>query len=413
MKRLLVVGSGMAGLTVAARAQRAGWSVTVIEAQAGHGMDAHSFSWSGGLIDVPLRVMHPDAWASVLALAASVGVDSFPVATRTSCRWIEGETWFRSGRLPGLGWPIPGHWRYLNRSSWRLAHGLAKLRRDVAQLPPHSTETLAECAARWQPDPLFWRGFLLPVLTTICTCHEDHLQAWPAAQLLPLTLLILSGQQPLRRLRGGTPALVRGLSRGLTLRSGSPVVAATHQPEAASGAWTLRTAAGDEVSGDVLVVATAPHQADYLPASMYPRERAVLDRVRFDRGTLVVHEDTRLLPQNRRDWTALNFACSRDLSQAHFTVWVNPLEPTLADAPPVFQSWNPPRAPEHVIARVPLVRAVVHAGTAQTQADLAALHREPGRDLLFCGAWAYPGVPLLESAVRSGQAVADALGLPA
>ena len=66
-------------------------------------------------------------------------------------------------------------------------------------------------------------------------------------------------------------------------------------------------------------------------------------------------------------------------------------------------------APEQVIARVPLARAVVHAGTRSVQEQLATLHAEADRRVFFCGSWAYPGVPLLESAVRSAQVVAAAL----
>ena len=118
-----VIGSGMAGLAAARICRDAGHRVTVFEAQAGHGMDAHSLWLHGGLVDVPLRVMSPRAWGSVLALAGSVGVDTFGVNTRTSCSWSDRETWFRSGRVPVTGWPTVGSWRYLNGRTWRLARG--------------------------------------------------------------------------------------------------------------------------------------------------------------------------------------------------------------------------------------------------------------------------------------------------
>ena len=38
-----------------------------------------------------------------------------------------------------------------------------------------------------------WRGLVLPILTTICTCSEEHLMAWPAGDLLDLLATIVQG----------------------------------------------------------------------------------------------------------------------------------------------------------------------------------------------------------------------------
>ncbi|MFN2361622.1 MAG: hypothetical protein ABR522_11175 [Marinobacter sp.] len=37
-------------------------------------------------------------------------------------------------------------------------------------------------------------------------------------------------------------------------------------------------------------------------------------------------------------------------------------------------------------------------------------HRQPGRKVFFCGSWAYEGVPVLESAVRSANAIVNSIG---
>ncbi|PQA46751.1 FAD-dependent oxidoreductase [Amnimonas aquatica] len=404
-----VIGSGMAGLAAARICRDAGHRVTVFEAQAGHGMDAHSLWLHGGLVDVPLRVMSPRAWGSVLALAGSVGVDTFGVNTRTSCSWSDRETWFRSGRVPVTGWPTVGSWRYLNGSTWRLARGASRLAALTRRLRDagDSDETLAELLAREPFDPLFWRGFVLPTLTTICTCREEHLLAWPARPLLTLLDTILHGGM-LRRLTGGTPALVQALGQGLDRISGSPVVSVRQEGDEV----LVANQRGDGGRFQRVIVATQANQLGFLDAEQFGREVAALRSIRFDHGELLVHSDTRFLPARRQDWTALNYLMDRSLERAMFTVWVNAVEPTLRDAPPVFQTWNPLFEPDPatVIARLPLARAVVHGGTAGALRSLDALHAEPGRRLFFCGSWAFPGVPLLESAVRSAMAVADRLG---
>lgn len=406
-----VIGSGMAGLAAARLCRDAGCRVTVFEAQARRGMDAHSISLQGGLVDVPLRVMSPLAWRHVIALAERVGVQTYPVNTYTTCSWLPGDTWFRSSRVPLLNWPVVGSWRYLNRSSWRLLTGFRTLgkAREAMRRDGLGHITLAEFQQRYPQDALFWRGLVLPILTTICTCSEEHLMAWPAGDLLDLLATIVQGDT-LRRLKGGTPALVDGLARDLEFVSGSPVT----EVKAVAGGMQVRNARGDVARVDTVIVATQANQIGFLDAADWPREHQCLSAIRFDHGELVVHRDTRFMPADRRDWSALHYQMRPDLSEAMFTVWVNPVENSLGnDDPPVFQTWNPLFAPDpqKVIVRVPLARAVVHGGTASALQGLSDLHGEPGRQLFFCGSWAYPGVPLLESAVRSAIAVVQRLGL--
>lgn len=405
---IAVIGSGMAGLAAAHGCRRNGHTVTVFEAQNSHGMDAHALAVEGGLVDVPLRVMNPGSWPSVLALAEAVGVGTYKVRTDTSCSWRDQRTWFRSGRLPGVDWPCVGSWRYLNGHALRIARGLHKLAKLTRTLQAQqSIRTLKEVLEEYPQDPVFWRGLVLPILTTICTCEEEHLLAWPALQLLQQLHGILH-DSALCRLEGGTSALVAGLSRDLTLHAGSPVVQLSVQGEA------VRVCNGGGEGGlfDRVIVATQANQLGFLDEQGFAEERRILQDIRFDAGELWVHQDLRFLPLRQEDWTALNFQMDRQLHKPMFTVLVNRVEPGLADRAPVLQTWNPlfEPDPKTVLARIPLERAVVHQGTAQVHEHLRRWHATPGRRVFFCGSWAHEGVPLLESAVRSANAVVDIIG---
>lgn len=408
---IAVIGSGMAGLAAARICHDAGHRVTVFESQARRGMDAHTLAVAGGFVDVPLRIMSPLHWGSVLALADHVQVGTFSVDSFISCSWMDQHTWFRNRRIPFTGLPMIGSWRYVNRDALRIVLGLQQLSQALKELRRHDDThtTLREFLARNDFDPLFWRGAVLNVLKTICTCSEEHLLAWPALELLSLLEMITYGNRFLR-LQGGTPALVDGLAANLDFFSGSPVMQLRQEETGVE----VRNARGEGGRYDRAIVATPANQTGFLDAGQFGREVAALRGINFDKGELVVHGDTRFMPRRRADWVPLNFLMTRDLRESMWTVWVNPVEPTLQADVPVFQTWNPLIEPasDKVMMRVPLARAVVHGGTGPALATLRQLHAEPGRRVFFCGSWAYPGVPLLESAVRSAVAVGRELRLP-
>jgi uncharacterized protein len=402
-----VVGTGIAGLSAAHGCREAGFRVTLFEAMPDLGMAAHSMTVDGGMVDVPLRIMSHDAWRSTLALAAKVGVETFAIHGNTSCSWADRSTWFRSSRMPVTGWPLVGSWRYLNLRALRVAFGLAWLRRFTTRLREARTDiTLGDALERERYDPLFWRGLILPILLTICTCDEEQLLAWPAAPLLTLLHGILHTGEP-RRLRGGTLALAEALVRGIPRHLGSRVSEVRED----NGAVIVRNVRGDGGRFDRVIVATQANQVDFLDPAQFGEERQVLQGIPYASGELLVHRDERFMPRHQRDWTALNFQMDADMRRSMFSVWVNALEPSLAGKAPVFQTWNPHFEPadDKVLARLPMQRALVNSGSGQILDRLKAWHAQPGRRVFYCGSWAHEGVPLLESAVKSAQVVVDTL----
>lgn len=403
-----VIGSGIAGLSAAHASREAGFDVCIFEAQDDLGMAAHSRLIDGGIVDAPLRIMNPDAWPSTLALARRVGVNTFPINVYTSCSWSDRRTWFRSSRMPLTGWPLAGSWRYVDLRSARLALGMTRLARLTRRLEASNDQRLlAEVLAEHEPDALFWRGLILPILQTICTCDEQHVLAWPATQLLSLLHGILHTSEA-QRMRGGTAALAAALARDIPRHVGSRVTEVRQQRESV----TVRNARGEGGRFDRVIVATQANQLGFLDQPDYAEERRVLQGIEYASGELVVHRDERFMPRHQRDWTALNFLMDRGMRQATFSVWMNAVEPTLTDTPALFQTWNPQFEPaaEKTLARLPMQRAVVTRRTAGVLEQLRNWHAQPGRRLFYCGSWAHEGVPLLESAVRSAQTVVERLG---
>jgi len=408
-QRIAVIGSGMAGLAAAHGCRQLGHEVCLFESHDGHGMAAHTMALDGGRVDVPLRVMGEGRWDQTLELARSLGIETFAAKVDVSCSWLDGQSWFRSRHMPVTGWPMVGAWRHLGLRSLKSGAGMIRLIRATRRLEsPERDLPLGEFVARHDPDRLFWRGLIVPILATICTCNERHLNAWPTGQLLELLDgILLAGR--LRRLTGGTARLAAELGRDIALHAGHPVES-IRQFEAGVLVGNGKL---EDREFDRVIIATQANQLGFLDDRQFGHERDFLARVPYVDGELVVHRDLRTMPRRRSDWTALNFLMDRELGQSMFTVWVNAVEPTLSARPPVLQSWDPiiELDPAQVIRRIPLQRAVVNGQSQAVPETVREWHRQPGRRVFYCGSWAWEGVPLLETAVRSAQAVVERIRL--
>ena len=410
--RIAVIGSGMAGLAAGWMCREGGAEVTILEALANRGMDSHTQflndeGGESGYVDLPLRVMSPHAWPTVLELCEKVGVQTFEVDTTVACSWLNAETWFRSSKLQFGSKMIP--WAPLNYllrpETYRMLLGFIRLSRSVPEVQD-SGLTLKEFANQHRTDPLFWKGLLYPILTTICTCDEKTLDQWPAQQILDLLQTIVFGAR-LLRLQGGTKALAEKLGEGLNWQNGIRV---DKLVEKSSGIFLHSKNAGFGPF-DYVICAVQANQLDFLP-EQYARESQLLNSFPYDSGTLWAHRDVRFMPERKQDWSPLHYQMDKEFRQSMFSVWVNPIEPTISHHQPVFQTWDPLFEPESekVIAAVTMERAVINQDSQNLLRELDLLHKLPSRNVFFCGSYAAPGVPLLESAVRSAIKVVRHLG---
>ena len=411
-KKIAVIGSGIAGLTVGWLCRESGANVTIFEANSKRGMDFHTLYLDqederSGYVDVPLRVMSPHAWPMTLRICEILGVKTFEVDTPVACSWLNEGTWFRSSKFRFGSKLIP--WapvRYLFHSeTYRMLWGFLKIYKSH---PDYLNPGLKvkEFIKQQRVDPLFWKGLLYPLLTTICTCDEKSLDQWPAMQILDLLQKIVFGVR-LRRIEGGTKALAEKLGKGLNLKSG---VRVKDLSEKSAGIF-LRSQNKDFGPFNNVICAVQANQLEFLP-KQYDLERNILRAFPYDSGTLWVHSDKRFMPKRKKDWSALHYQVKRDFSNSMFSVWVNPIEPAIAKHDPVFQTWNPifePK-PEKVYKAISMERAVVSGKNQNLLKELTHLHQLPSRKVFFCGSYAAPGVPLLESAVRAAIKVVHHLG---
>ena len=133
-KRIAVIGSGMAGLTSAWLCRKAGAEVTIIEARKNRGMDSYTqfLNDKGGeseFVDVPLRVMSPHAWPTVLDMCKKLGVDTYEVDTQVACSWLNSSTWFRSSKIKfgSIALPFAPMQYIFRKETYRILLGFIRL----------------------------------------------------------------------------------------------------------------------------------------------------------------------------------------------------------------------------------------------------------------------------------------------
>ena len=412
---IAVIGSGMAGLATARILKDAGHNITIFEALTGRGMDSHSTEFEGGLIDAPLRVMHPHLWKNTLSLATYLGIKTYPVRTYMACSWLfedRTETWLTTTRSRIGNFPIINNRKGLQQYGWRLVKGMLQLKTAIAKFFKSKDQdiTLAEFINQHDIEEVFWHGAVMPVLYTICTCNPKTIGEWPAKPLL-IFLRQLTDGDALLRIQGGTPALVDKLIENINIQSGSAISKVTEQGDKV----LVENNKGKQQLFDRVVVATPTTKIEeFLDPVQFADDIALLKQFRFEQGQLVIHTDPSVMPPKRKDWSVLSYMMDRKFTRQQFTVWLNSVEPSLVGKNAVFQTWQPVTEidPKKVISTVILTRAVVDSQTVALNKELQQRHKSANRKVFFCGSWSCDGLPILESAVTSAMHIAEIFGAP-
>jgi predicted NAD/FAD-binding protein len=425
-QRVVVVGSGIAGLT-AAWCLAPHHDVTLLERQASPGLTAGNVTVPDARgrpvrVDVPLRVFYPGYYPTLVRLLDALALDSEPVSYATTFTGADGDVRFRYRNLrwgdrswgvvaPQDLWHGRTPWRVL-AGLWGFTRALQGSARGPGAVP--AGETLGqfvqrECASG-RLTPEFVEVFLLPAVCTVCTCTLAQAQALPAAVALDYVARGVT-RQAVRRMRHGADALTQALTaRAVDLRCGARLA---HVVPRADHLRLVFEDDHDELADHVVFATPAPRSRGLQP-ELGADEAALLSRFATTPVEVLTHDDEALMPRRRSDWSPVHVWLSPGQPAPESTIWVNAVQPALRGAAPVFQTVHPQRA----------VRAAAHIGharferplvTPDSQAALQALQTlqgQPGRRVWYCGAFAEPGVPLLESAVRSALRVARALGAP-
>jgi predicted NAD/FAD-binding protein len=409
---IAVIGGGIAGLSAAWRLSTH-HRVTLIERHEVAGMDAHSLDLQhdGGTfrVDVPLRVLYEGYYPTLIAQYHQLGVQLERTNYAGSFSELGGAAYYRYANWLIGGHSIPLPALPFGRKALRINRELVRFYRlapsALAQMQD-SEEPLGSWLDRQRFSADFAEGFLIPTFAAVCTCSNAAVRAYPARVILDyLTRGLTFGG--VRRVVLGTREVVRRLTEPVhEVRCGVKVQHISPEADGVRVTWD-----GGEQRFDHVVIATQANQAAAMLADAYRQEKSALERFAYEASAVIVHTDARLAPRDRAHWAPVNLITSAAHDKPMATIWMNRVQPELANASPVFQTWNPivePRA-ETIKAHARFERPLVNASSLEGARLVRALQGQHGRRLWFCGSYMGPGIPLLEAASRTALDVVNAI----
>ncbi|RZJ10509.1 MAG: FAD-dependent oxidoreductase [Rubrivivax sp.] len=421
MRRIAVVGSGVAGLAAAWRLATAPGErrhVTLFEAGRHFGGHANTVDLTlDGVthgVDTGFLVFNQRTYPLLVKLFADLGVETAPsdmsfsvqvprADGRAGLEWSGssmGSVFAQKRNLlkPGFWWMLREIVRF-NRLATELAEGDAALQGSI--------EGFLDAQGFGER---FRRDYLLPMIGCIWSCPTDQMLRFPLATLVRFChnhgLLQVTDRPQWYTVRGGSREYVKRLVAQLPdARLNTPV----HGLQRSAAEVRVLTRDGDEAFDAVVLACHSDEALALLGSSASVDERAVLGAIRYQPNLAVLHRDTAVLPERRAAWAAWNYERA-DEANEQAQVCLHYLLDRLQPLPwqqPVIVSLNPARPirDELVHQRIEYSHPIFDLPAARAQQRVGELQ---GRQRTwFAGAWS--GYGFHEDGLRAGFAAADSV----
>lgn len=425
MRRVAVIGSGIAGLSAAHALSDAALSpqfqVTLFEAGAYFGGHAHTVDLTlGGVthgVDTGFLVFNERTYPKLIRLFGELGIPTTGADMSFSVKApAAGLEW--SGR--GLNTVFAQRRNLLRPAFLRMLGDVIRFNRLATALGASgNTEALDQTIGDFLGSHRFSREFrewyFLPMVGSIWSCPTRQMLLFPVATMIRFChnhgLLQVANRPRWFTVTGGSREYIRKMLPRLTdARLNMPVRHVRRAPpgEGNAGVFVV-TDLGTE-RFDEVVMACHSDQALALLGDATPQEKRVLGAIHYHRNRAILHTDTSVLPKRQRAWAAWNYERAEHDSQEHASVCLHYLINRLQPLPfqqSVIVSLNPVREPRAgtVHGEYDYEHPVFDAAAIAAQQELHAV--QGVAHTWYCGAWTRYGFH--EDGLASGLAVAGEL----
>jgi len=410
--KLIVIGSGIAGMYAAWLLQRKGHEVIVCEANdyvGGH-TQTHVITHGGRdwNIDTGFIVFNDWTYPNFIKLLKTLNIPSQPTSMSFSVHDDESGLEYNGTSLNTL---FAQRRNLLRPAFWHMVMDIVRFNREAPKLlsgDDHST-TISEYALANGYSREFLEYYLLPMGGAVWSATPGRMREFPARYLVQFFknhgFLNVNDRPQWRVIQGGSQSYARVLSAPLraTTRCNAPVRSISRSDGA-----TVTLTSGEVLRAQGCVLALHGDDALRLLEDPSEAEQQVLGAFTFQENSAVLHTDQRFLPQRNLARAAWNYripsqgheACSvtYDMnvlqgldSQEHFLVSLN----------------------QEGIATECVLRSVTYRHPIYTVRSVAAQRRHAEvsgqRSTWYCGA--YWGYGFHEDGVNSALAVARQFGI--
>ncbi len=395
MKRIAVIGTGIAGLGCAHFLQKRA-ALTLYEKNAHAGGHANTMSvLEEGrtlFIDTGFMVYNEVTYPYLTRLFRELGVATKPTSMSFSVQHIPAGLEFCGSSLNHL---FAQRRNLLRPRFWKLLAQINRFNSEAVsalEAPGFQNHTLGQYVMQRNYGADFLNYYLIPMSAAVWSAPPDRMLEFPATTLLRFFhnhgFLGLHTQHPWRTVVNGAKAYIEkltapfrdrvGLRRGVTaVRREGGVVKVTD-----AGGLT-------EVYDEVILAGHADESLRVL-VDADERERDLLGRFKYQSNTALLHMDDSVMPRTKGCWASWNYrmAPGQNGKIVPSTIyWMNSLQ-GVSDKSNYFVSINGEEAvrPNTVLKKIEYEHPLFNLPAIRAQRELPALN-ERRTGVYFCGSY--------------------------
>ena len=397
--KVAVIGGGAAGMGAAWGLIKAGFEVTILEHEAALGgqcLGAPVPLPDGGTawVDVGVSDFNRATFTNVAALFDELGLEYRPICQDASFMHPDGATaWYTTD---GTVYPVDG---FADEARFKDEIARFKLQcMEVLEDPTFRNVDLAEYCDLRDYSQEFRELYLYPRAQGSFPMPDCDPADYQARGLIAFWRIHgIAGPGPADRnvLVGGMYAYGEAFAewlreRGGTVITGANVVGVARRPEGIRVRYVEAGGGSRTIGADHVVFAVRSNQVIPLLEDASEEEKRVYDGFLWQRARVVVHQDTRLMPDRREAWGAYNYVLNEPGGpeiRPTITFYPNKLAGIGEAMPDTFVTMNPFREPDP--DRIIAERFFIHpAAGASTDLACARIQQMQGvRNSWYCGSY--------------------------